>query len=316
MQTYILRRLTFSIPALLLTSLIVFGLMHIIPGDVIVAKLADQGTVRPAEIQLMKHQYGLDKPLYEQYGIWLGRILRGDLGHSIYTSASIGQSLKAAIPVTIELGLLGLSVSVFLGVSLGIFSAVWRNTMGDYASRLIAILGLSAPDFWLATLLVTFFAIWFGWSPPLRFYPLFSHPISNLGQFILPALIVGYRFSCSIMRITRSSLLEVLREDYIRTASAKGLRQWVVVYRHALKNAFLPIITIVGGQLAVLLGGLVIIEQIFALPGLGRLAIEGITFRDYPLVQADVMVFATIVILVNLMVDVSYGWLDPRIRFS
>jgi len=315
MQTYILRRLTFSIPALVLTSLIVFGLMHIIPGDVITAKLADQGTVRKADVDLMKHQYGLDKPLYEQYVIWVGRIARGDLGHSILTSESINQSLSRALPVTVELALLSLGVGIVLGVSLGIVSAVARNSPGDYVSRVVAIVGLSAPDFWLGTLLVTFFAIWFGWSPPLRFYPLLTNPLSNLAQFILPALIVGYRFSCTIMRITRSSLLEVLREDYIRTASAKGMRQQSVIFRHALKNAFLPVITIIGGQLAVLLGGLAIIEQIFALPGLGRLALQGLTFRDYPLVQADVMVFATLVICVNLMVDVSYGWLDPRIRF-
>jgi len=315
MQTYILRRLTFSIPALLLTSLIVFGLLHLIPGDVIVAKLGDSGRVRQADVLQMKHEYGLDKPLYEQYGIWIGRIVRGDLGHSIYTNESIGRSLQAALPVTIELGLLSLAISIALGVTLGTVSAVYRNTPGDYTSRIVAIVGLSAPDFWLGTLMVTFLAIWFGWSPPLRFYPLFAHPLDNLGQFILPALVVGYRFSCTIMRITRSSLLEVLREDYVRTAAAKGLRHWAVISRHALKNAFLPVVTIIGGQLAVLLGGLVIIEQIFALPGLGRLALQGITYRDYPLVQADVMVFATIVIFVNLFVDVSYGWLDPRIRY-
>lgn len=315
MQTYIVRRLTFSLPALLLTSVFVFGLMHIIPGDVIVAKLADQGTVRKADIDLMRHQYGLDKPLYEQYGIWLGRIARGDLGHSILTSEPISESLRRSLPVTIELALLSLLIGVVLGVSLGIVSACTRNTPGDYLSRVVSIVGLSAPDFWLGTLLVTFFAIWFGWSPPLRSHPFLSDPLANLGQFILPALIVGYRFSCSIMRITRSSLLEVMREDYIRTASAKGMRQQAVIFRHALKNAFLPVITIIGGQLAVLLGGLAIIEQIFALPGLGRLALQGLTFRDYPLVQADVMLFATLVILVNLVVDVSYGWLDPRIRF-
>jgi peptide/nickel transport system permease protein len=312
---YIARRLTFSLPALLLTSLFVFGLMHIIPGDAIVAKLAGQGTVRQADVELMKHQYGLDKPLYEQYGIWLWRIARGDLGHSIYTGESIGRSLKAALPVTAELAVLSLAVSVVLGVTFGIISAVRRNTAGDYASRLLAIIGLSAPDFWLGTLMVTFLAIWFGWSPPLRSYSFVGHPLDNLGQFVLPALIVGYRASCTIMRITRSSMLEVLREDYVRTAAAKGLRERAVIYRHALKNAFLPVITIMGGQLAVLLGGLVIIEQIFALPGLGRLALDGLTFRDYPLVQADVMLFATIVIFVNLAVDVSYGWLDPRIRY-
>jgi peptide/nickel transport system permease protein len=316
MQTYILRRLAFSVPVLLLTSILVFSLLHMVPGDVIVAKLADQGTVKPEDIELMRQQYGLDKSLPEQYLIWLGRLVRGDLGISIYTEEAIQTSLRRAFPVTMELAIWAMLIAIAIGVPIGIISAVFRNTPGDYAGRFVAILGLSAPDFWIATMAITLLAIQFQWVPPLHYRPITEDPLSNLQQFALPALIIGYRLSATIMRMTRSTLLEVLREDYVRTAHAKGLRERSVIFRHALKNAFLPVITVMGGQIAFLLGGAVIIETIFVLPGMGRLAIQGLTFRDYPLVQTLVMVFASIVVLANLAVDVSYAWLDPRIRFK
>lgn len=315
MQAYILRRLVFAIPVLLLTSLIVFSLLHTVPGDVIVAKLADQGTVKPEDIEAMKRQYGLDKPLPQQYLIWIGRLVRGDLGISIYTEEAISTSLRRTFPVTMELAIWAMLVAIIIGVPIGIISAVFRGSPGDYTGRIVAILGLSAPDFWVATMLITFLAIQFKWIPPVRYHSLVDDPVSNLQQFALPALVIGYRLSATIMRMTRSTLLEVLREDYVRTAHAKGLRERVVISRHALKNAFLPVITIMGGQIAFLLGGAVIIEQIFVLPGMGRLAIQGLTFRDYPLVQTLVMLFATIVVLANLAVDLSYAWLDPRIRY-
>jgi peptide/nickel transport system permease protein len=315
MHRYVLRRLAFTIPVLLLTSVIVFGLLHTIPGDVIVAKLADQGTVKKEDIELMRHQYGLDKSLPEQYVIWLGRIVRGDLGNSIYTEEAIGTSLKRSFPVTLELAVWAMLIAIVIGVPVGTVSAVFRNTPGDYLGRVVAILGLSAPDFWVATMAITLLAIQFHWIPPVHYHRLWDDPVANLKQFVLPALVIGYRLSASIMRMTRSTLLEVLREDYVRTARAKGLREQAIIYRHALKNAFLPVVTIMGGQVAFLLGGAVIIEQIFVLPGMGRLAIQGLTFRDYPLVQTLVMVFATIVLLANLAVDVSYAWLDPRIRY-
>lgn len=315
MHTYILRRLLFSIPVLLLTSVIVFGLLHTVPGDVIVAKLADQGTVKKEDIETMRRQYGLDKTLPQQYFIWLGRIVRGDLGISIYTEEAIQASLRRTFPVTFELAVWSMLIAVVIGVPLGIVSAVFRNTPLDYLGRVGAILGLSAPDFWVATMALTFLAIQFHWIPSVRYHRFWDDPAANLSQFALPALVVGYRLSAAIMRMTRSTLLEVLREDYVRTAHAKGLRERSVIFRHALKNAFLPVITIMGGQIAFLLGGSVIIESIFALPGMGRLAFQGLTFRDYPLVQTLVMVFAGIVVLANLAVDVSYAWLDPRIRY-
>lgn len=316
MQTYILRRLLFSIPVVVLTSLLVFGLLHTVPGDVITAKLADQGTVKKADIEQMKRQYGLDKSLPEQYGIWAGRILRADLGHSIYTGRSIGASLQEAFPVTIELTALAMLIGVTLGVPLGIVAAAFRGSAVDYTGRVIAILGLSAPNFWIASMALTYLSIWFGWIPPLQYRRLTSDPLANLEQLVLPAVIIGYGLAATIMRMTRSTLLEVLREDYVRTAHAKGISGRAVILRHALKNAFLPVVTIMGGQLAVLLGGAIVIETIFALPGLGRLALEGLTFRDYPLVQAIVMVFTIIVIGANLLVDLSYSWLDPRIRYA
>jgi len=316
MQTYILRRLLFSIPVIVLTSVLVFGLLHTVPGDVIIAKLADQGTVKKADIDQLKHQYGLDKSLPEQYAIWAGRILRADLGHSIYTGRSIGASLQEAFPVTIELTLLAMIVGIALGVPLGIVAAAFRGSALDYVGRVIAILGLSAPNFWIASMALTYLSIWFGWIPPLQYRRLFNDPLANIEQLLLPALIIGYGLAATIMRMTRSTLLEVLREDYVRTARAKGISGRAVIGRHALKNAFLPVVTIIGGQLAVLLGGAIVIETIFALPGLGRLALEGLTFRDYPLVQAIVMVFTIIVIGANLLVDLSYSWLDPRIRYA
>jgi peptide/nickel transport system permease protein len=316
MQTYILRRLAFAVPVLVLTSVIVFGLLHLVPGDVIIARLADQGTVKPADVQQMKHQYGLDKSLPEQYAIWVSRILRADLGHSIYTGRSINASVRDAFPVTIELTLLAMLFGTVIGVPIGVVSATMRGTGFDYAGRVIAILGLSAPNFWVASMAITYMAIWFGWIPPLSYRSFAKDPLANVEQLLLPALVIGYGLGASVMRMTRSALLEVLREDYVRTARAKGIGPAAVVVRHALKNACLPVVTIMGGQLAVLLGGAIIIETIFALPGMGRLAIEGLTFRDYPLVQALVMVFTIIVIFTNLLVDLSYAWLDPRIRFA
>jgi peptide/nickel transport system permease protein len=271
--------------------------------------------VKKEDIELMRRQYGLDKPLPQQYAIWLGRLLRGDLGISIYTEEAIVTSLKRSFPVTLELGLWAMLIAVAIGVPIGIMSSIFRNSPADYVGRVTAILGLSAPDFWIATMALTFLAIRFHWIPPVRYHRLWDDPVANLQQFALPALVIGFRLSATIMRMTRSTLLEVLREDYVRTARAKGLHQRLVIFRHALRNAFLPVVTIIGGQIAFLLGGSVIIEQIFVLPGMGRLAIQGLTFRDYPLVQTLVMVFASIVVLANLLVDVSYAWLDPRIRY-
>lgn len=316
MWRYIIRRLLYSLPALLLTTIIVFGILHTTPGDVIVAKLADQATLSQESIDKLKREYGLDKPEYQQYLIWLRRIVTGDLGTSIYTSESIADTLKDRFPITLQLAIQSIIIGVALGVSVGVVSALYPDKPIDYTGRLVAIFGLAAPNFWIATVTLTALAILLGWIPPAGYRPFWEDPGTNLQQFMLPSVIIGFGLSASVMRMTRSTLLEVMREDYIRTAYAKGLAQRIIIVRHALKNAFLPVITIIGGQISGLLSGTVIIESIFALPGLGRTALDGITFRDYPLVQTIVLIFAIKVIVLNLVVDLSYAWLDPRVRYQ
>lgn len=316
MWRYIIRRLLYSLPALLLTTIIVFGILHTTPGDVIVAKLADQATLSQESIDKLKREYGLDKPEYQQYLIWLRRIVTGDLGTSIYTSESIADTLKDRFPITLQLAIQSIIIGVALGVSVGVVSALYPDKPIDYTGRLVAIFGLAAPNFWIATVTLTALAILLGWIPPAGYRPFWEDPGTNLQQFMLPSVIIGFGLSASVMRMTRSTLLEVMREDYIRTAYAKGLAQRIIIVRHALKNAFLPVITIIGGQISGLLSGTVIIESIFALPGLGRTALDGITFRDYPLVQTIVLIFAIKIIVLNLVVDLSYAWLDPRVRYQ
>lgn len=316
MWRYIIRRLLYSLPALLLTTIIVFGILHTTPGDVIVAKLADQATLSQESIDKLKREYGLDKPEYQQYLIWLRRIVTGDLGTSIYTSESIADTLKDRFPITLQLAIQSIIIGVTLGVSVGVVSALYPDKPIDYTGRLVAIFGLAAPNFWIATVTLTALAILLGWIPPAGYRPFWEDPGTNLQQFMLPSVIIGFGLSASVMRMTRSTLLEVMREDYIRTAYAKGLAQRIIIVRHALKNAFLPVITIIGGQISGLLSGTVIIESIFALPGLGRTALDGITFRDYPLVQTIVLIFAIKIIVLNLVVDLSYAWLDPRVRYQ
>ena len=224
-------------------------------------------------------------------------------------------ALKKSIPVTIELALLAMILGLVIAIPLGVLSATRQDKPSDYVGRLVAISGLSLPDFWLGTLVITFAAIWFGWIPPLGYASVWESPWTNLQQFLLPAAVLGFRLSAATMRMTRSTLLEVLREDYVRTAWAKGLGERVIIYKHALKNALIPVVTIVGGQLGTLLAGTVIVETIFALPGMGRLTVEAILYRDYPIVQTNVMLVAGTLVTLNLLVDLTYAWLDPRIRY-
>jgi peptide/nickel transport system permease protein len=236
-------------------------------------------------------------------------------GYSIFTSEPIPIALKKAIPVTIELALLGMGMGLLIAIPVGVLSATRQDKFADYMGRLVAISGLSLPDFWLGTLVITFAAIWFAWIPPIGYTSLWEAPWKNLQQFLLPAAVLGFRLSAATMRMTRSTLLEVLREDYVRTARAKGLVERIIIYKHALKNALIPVVTIVGGQLGTLLAGTVIVETIFALPGMGRLTVEAILFRDYPVVQTNVMLVAATLVTLNLLVDLTYAWLDPRIHY-
>jgi peptide/nickel transport system permease protein len=315
MHKYIIRRLLLAIPVLLISSLIVFGLMRVMPGDALTALMAESGNVSERELQKLRKDLGLDLPYYEQYLIWLWQMISLNPGYSIFTSEPIPVALKKSIPVTIELALLAMILGLVLAIPLGVLSATRQDKPSDYVGRLVAISGLSLPDFWLGTLVITFAAIWFGWIPPLGYASVWESPWTNLQQFLLPAAVLGFRLSAATMRMTRSTLLEVLREDYVRTAWAKGLGERVIIYKHALKNALIPVVTIVGGQLGTLLAGTVIVETIFALPGMGRLTVEAILYRDYPIVQTNVMLVAGTLVTLNLLVDLTYAWLDPRIRY-
>jgi peptide/nickel transport system permease protein len=316
MYKYVIRRLLLAIPVLVLASLIVFGLMRVMPGDALTALMAESGNVSERELQKLRKELGLDRPYYEQYLIWVWQMVTFDPGYSIFTNEPIPVALKKSIPVTIELAVLAMVLGLVIAIPVGVLSATRQDRLSDYIGRLVAISGLSLPDFWLGTLVITFAAIWFAWIPPLGYTSIWESPWRNLQQFLLPAAVLGFRLSAATMRMTRSTLLEVLREDYVRTAWAKGLGERMIVYKHALKNALIPVVTIVGGQLGTLLAGTVIVETIFALPGMGRLTVEAILFRDYPVVQTNVMLVAGTLVALNLAVDLAYAWLDPRIHYQ
>jgi peptide/nickel transport system permease protein len=315
MYKYVMRRLLLAVPVLLLSSLIVFGLMRIMPGDALTALMAESGNIGERELAKLRRDLGLDRPYHEQYLIWLWQMVTLDPGHSLFTNEPIPVSLKKAIPVTLELATLAMILGLVIAIPIGVLSATRQDTSSDYVGRVVAVSGLSLPDFWLGTLVITFAAIWFQWIPPIGYTSFWESPGRNLQQFLLPAAVLGYRLAAATMRMTRSTVLEVLREDYVRTAWAKGLEGRIVVYKHALKNALIPVVTIVGGQLGTLLAGTVIVETIFALPGMGRLTVEAILFRDYPVVQTNVMLVAGTLVALNLLVDLTYAWLDPRIRY-
>jgi peptide/nickel transport system permease protein len=315
MRRYVAQRLLLALPTLLGVTVFVFAMIRLLPGDVVSLTLEDYGSYAKSAAEL-RARLGLDQPVHRQYLAWLGRIARGDLGRSLRDQSSITQNLLTRLPVTLELGLLGLAVSLLISVPLGVYSAVKQDTPWDYVARSAAIGMLAVPGFWLATLAITLPALWFRWTPPLRYTPLWVDPGRNLSQMLIPAVILGIGLSGAVMRLTRAQMLEVLRQDYVRTAAAKGLRPRAVVYRHALKNAVLPVVTLLGLQLAVLVSGTVVLESIFVIPGMGRYLLEGVTYRDYPVVQAVMLVFATLIILSNLVVDLLYAWLDPRIRYG
>jgi len=315
MYKYALRRLLLAVPVLLLSSLIVFGLMRVMPGDALTLLMGESGNVSERDLAKVRKQLRLDLPYHEQYALWVWQMVSLSPGDSLFTGEPITTSLRKAVPVTIELATLAMVLGIVIAVPIGVISATRQDTTADYAGRVVAVSGLSIPDFWLGTLVITFAALWFHWIPPIGYTSLWVDPWRNLQQFLLPAAVLGFRLAAATMRMTRSTVLEVLREDYVRTAWAKGLAGRMVVYKHALKNALIPVVTIIGGQLGVLLAGTVVVETIFALPGMGRLTVEAILFRDYPVVQTNVMLVAGTLVTLNLLVDLSYAWLDPRIRY-
>jgi peptide/nickel transport system permease protein len=317
LSAYIIRRLFLIIPTLFLVTVIVFITARLIPGNVIDLMIADQREVQNLwDRAQLEHELGLDTPVHIQYVRWIGGIFRGDMGESLWTEIPVMEEVSSRLPVSAELGLLALILGQLIALPIGVYSAIRQDSPGDYFGRSMAIIFIAVPSFWVGTMIMVFPALWWNWSPPMRYIPFFDDPMGNLAQFVLPAIILGMVMSGTTMRMTRTMMLEVLRQDYIRTAWAKGLRERTVVIRHALKNALIPVVTIVGMQLPILIGGSVVLEQIFCLPGIGRYLLSVINKRDYPVISGINLIMASFVLIVNLVVDLTYAFLDPRIQYS
>jgi peptide/nickel transport system permease protein len=310
-----MRRLALLVPTLLGVSIVVFVLVRLLPGDAVALQLQDARTSAADEAAL-RSQLGIDRPIFAQYVDWLGSLARGDLGHSFRTRQPVVEELAGRLPVTAELGVLALLIATLVAVTVGVTSAVKQDTWADYAARSTAIGLLAIPGFWLGTLVVTLPSVWWHWTPPLRYVRLTEDPVKNLSIVVIPAVILGLGLSGGLMRLVRTQMLEVLRQDFIRTASAKGLAEYTVVIHHALKNAFIPALTVLGLQVALLVSGTVVLESIFVLPGMGRYLLESVQARDYPSIQGLNLIFAVVIVFTNLLVDLLYGWLDPRVRYS
>ena len=323
------------IPTLFILSILVFLSVRFIPGDVIdtmAARMAETGALAfKIDREALEHMLGLDVPVYVQYGRWTGvlptpdfvtkqshfnGLLQGSLGESLMSPFTVEEKIIGRLPVTIQLGVMAIVIGLLIALPVGIYSAIRQDTAADYLGRSIAVLGLATPNFWLALMVVLYPAIWWGWSPSMELIPFAEDPLGNLGMFIIPSLVLGTASAAATMRMTRTMMLEVLRQDYIRTAWAKGLRERVVVMRHAVKNALIPVVTLIGLQLPILIGGSVIMENIFNLPGLGRLMVVALVDRDYPVVSGVNLFFGTAVVLFNLLIDLLYSFLDPRVRYD
>src|SRR5439155_2784123 len=295
MHRYILRRLLLMIPTLLGVTLLVFGMLRLLPGDA-VSMMIQRYSGYASDLDSLREKLGLNRPFPEQYLSWLSNVLSGNLGESLRSHTPVAEDLAARIPVTVELGIIGFLISLLIAIPLGVYSAVRQDTVSDYIARSIAIAMLAIPGFWLGTLAITLPAIWWRWTPPLRYTQLTDDPAKNLLQMVLPAAILGIGLSGAIMRLTRAQMLEVLRHDYVRTARAKGLAERFVVVRHALKNAIIPVLTLLGLQVSVLISGTVVLESIFVLPGMGRYLLENVSNRDYPAVQGVILIFAIVLV--------------------
>lgn len=317
MGSYLIRRVLLIIPTLFLVTVFIFFIIRMVPGDIVdlmAAEMAQEGTdkINPEEIRKM---LGLDVPVHIQYGRWItGIITRGDLGKSMWTKRSVTEDIIKRFPVSFELGALALIISMVIALPVGFYSAIRQDSAGDYLGRVFAIGMLALPNFWLATMLFVFPSIWWNWSPAVKLIPFSEDPIGHLSQFFIPAFLMGTAMSATIMRMTRTMALEVLRQDYIRTAWSKGLKERIVVFRHVIKNAMIPVVTIIGLRLPVLIGGAVIMEQIFCLPGIGLFVVEAVNKRDYTVISGINVFLASFVLLVNLIIDLSYSYLDPRVR--
>ncbi|MEE9516409.1 MAG: ABC transporter permease [Candidatus Adiutricales bacterium] len=319
MRAYIVRRVLLMIPTFILVTMTVFFAVRLIPGSVIdqmIAEMAGSGTDIYSTRQEIQKAMGLDEPIHIQYVKWFGGILHGDLGKSLWTREPVMRSIMQRLPITAELGFLALVVGLSIALPIGTFAAVRQDTRGDYLGRTIAIIFISVPSFWIGTMVVVYPSIWLNWSPPVDLIPLRQDFFGNFKQFILPASIMGMVMSGGTMRMTRTMMLEVLRQDYIRTAWEKGLTERAVVMKHALKNALIPVVSMVGMSIPIMIAGSVIIEQIFTLPGIGLLLIEALNKRDYPIISGIIIFIATAVIVINLIVDLIYTLLDPRTAYK
>jgi peptide/nickel transport system permease protein len=317
MLQYIVKRLLLMIPTLFGVAVLIFLLLRVVPGDVVEARYMAQGSQFQSQnlMDLERKKLGLDQPMWKQFTSWMGGVLRLDFGLSMWTGSPITEEIKLRFALSLQLAIMATLVATLLAIPLGILAAIKQDTWVDYAVRVFSIAGLAMPSFWLGILMILAMLIIFKWLPPMVYTPFWVNPWDNLAQLIWPALAVGYRYSAVATRMMRSAMLEVLREDYIRTARAKGLLVKLILVRHALKNAMLPVVTVVGLEFAFLMGGLVVTEQVFNLNGLGLLFVEAISHRDYTLTQALVLIVAAVFIFVNFATDIAYAWLDPRIRY-
>lgn len=321
MKQYIARRVLYGILTVFLVSLLIFALMRIAPGDVALM-IAEQNSggegsdITPEKLEEIREALGLNDPLHVQYFKWITNFVQGDWGRSLFTQRDVFDEFKLKFPVTLELVILSQIIAIVLGIPAGIIMAIKQDSWVDYVLRIVSLAGLSLPSFWSATLLLLGGAYFFMWNPALGKNEITEAPIANLRQYFWPAIMLGYISAATKSRMMRSTMLEVLRQDYIRTAKSKGLSAYIVTARHAMKNSLIPVVTVIGITTALALGGSVVMERVFSLPGIGNFILEGMLSRDFPVVQSIVLFFAMAVILVNLLVDLSYGWFDPRVRYQ
>ncbi|WP_354682557.1 ABC transporter permease [Cupriavidus necator] len=316
MSAYLLRRLLALVPTLMFASIIVFAIVRVVPGDVVDLMLSQNDISADARTREdLVRALGLDRPIWEQYLHWIGNIvLHGDLGQSLWQGEPVLTMVMARIPATFSLGVLALTVALTVALPIGVLAAIRQDSAADYVARSFSILMLAVPSFWLGTMVMVFPSVWWGWSPEVRYVPFLEDPVQHVRQMLVPAIVLGMALSAITMRMTRTMMLEVLRQDYIRTAWAKGLNEPLVILRHALRNALIPVVTLIGLQAPLLIGGAVVMEQIFVVPGMGLLLLDAVHQRDYPLITGVFLVVGVAVMLINLLVDLSYGLFDPKVR--
>lgn len=319
MQQYIIRRVLLLIPTILVVSIIVFLLVRFIPGDAldVIQSHLSGGGAHQIDREEIGHILGLDVPFPVQYVKWVGGIItQGDFGTSIIQQRPVLDIVLERLPVTLEIGILAVLLKIILGISLGVYSAIRQDSVSDYILRTFAIIAMAMPPFWIGTMVIVYASVWWNWCPPMVVIPFTEDPLGNLGMFILPAFILCLMTMGATMRLTRTMMLEVMRQDYIKAAWAKGLTERVVIARHAIKNAFIPVLTSLGHSVAMIVGGNVIIERIFNMPGVGMLLVQALNERDYPIVSAITLMLSAVILVGNLLIDISYTWLDPRIRYD